>query len=82
MLGEDVDSHQAALVPQLAVTEEGLTVVYEGVSLLVVQVLQLVYVILAFRLAFSDVDIRQNLLDYTNLREQTEQGNNHHGCNK
>lgn len=62
-------------------TEEGLTVVYEGVSLLVVQVLQLVYVILAFRLPFSDVDIRQNLLDYSNLSEQKEQENYHHSCN-
>lgn len=50
-------------------TEQRLTVVYEGVSLLVVQVLKLVYVILAFRLPFSDVDIRQNFLDYSNLRK-------------
>lgn len=56
-MGEDINSHQAALVPQLAMTEEVLTVVYQGVSLLVIQVLQFVYVILAFRLPFSDVDI-------------------------
>lgn len=48
-------------------TEQGLTVVYEGVLLLVVQVLKLIYVILAFRLPFSDVDIRQNFLDNSNL---------------
>lgn len=38
-LGDNVNSHQAALVAQLAVTEEALTAVYERVSLLVVQVL-------------------------------------------
>lgn len=38
-LGDNVNSHQAALVAQLAVTEEGLTAVDERVSLLVVQVL-------------------------------------------
>lgn len=67
LLSEDINSHQAALVPQLAMTEQGLTVVYEGISLLVIQIFKLVYVILAFRLPFSDVDIRQNFLDYNNL---------------
>lgn len=65
-------SHRATLVPQLTMTEEGLTAVYEGVPLLVVQILQLVYVILAFRLPFSHVDVGQNLLDYSNLRDQKE----------
>lgn len=60
-------SHRATLVPQLTVTEEGLTAVYERVPLLVVQILQLVDVILAFRLPFSHVDVGQNLLDYSNL---------------
>lgn len=65
-------SHRATLVPQLTMTEEGLTAVYEGVPLLVVQILQLVDVILAFRLPFSHVDVGQNLLDYSNLCDQKE----------
>lgn len=65
-------SHRATLVPQLAMTEEGLTAVYEGVPLLVVQILQLVDVILAFRLPFPHVDVGQNLLDYSNLCDQKE----------
>lgn len=64
--------HRAILVPQLTMTEEGLTAVYEGVPLLVVQILQLVDVILAFRLPFSHVDVGQNLLDYSNLCDQKE----------
>lgn len=62
-----VNSHRATLVPQLTMTQEGLTVVYERVPLLIVQILQFVYIILAFRLPFSHVDIRQNLLDYSDL---------------
>lgn len=65
-------SHRATLVPQLTMTEKGLTAVYEGVPLLVIQVLQLVYVILAFRLPFSHVNVGQNLLDYSNLCDQKE----------
>lgn len=62
-----VKSHRATLVPQLTMTQEGLTVVDERVPLLIVQILQFVYIILAFRLPFSHVDIRQNLLDYSDL---------------
>lgn len=67
-----VNSHRATLVAQVAVTKQGLTVVYEGVPLLIIQILQFVYVILAFRLALSCVDIRQNLVDDSDLRYSKE----------
>lgn len=63
-----VNSHRATLVAQVTMTKQGLAVVYERVPLLIIQVLQFVYVILAFRLALSRVDIRQNLLDDCDLR--------------
>lgn len=63
----DVNSYRTTLVAQLTVTQQGLAFVYEGISLLIVQILQLVYIILAFGLSFSYVNIRQNLLDYCNL---------------
>lgn len=62
-----VNSYRATLVPQLTVTEEALTVVYEGVPLLFIQIFQFVYVILALWLPFPYVDIRQNSLDYSDL---------------
>lgn len=62
--------HRATLVPQLAVTEQGLTVIYERVSLLIIQILQFVYIVLALRLPFSHVDIWQNPLDNSDLGNQ------------
>lgn len=39
----------------------------------VIQILQFVYIILTLRLPFSYVDVRQNLLDYSDLdRQRTE----------
>ena len=67
-----VNSHRATLVAQVTMTKQGLAVVYERVPLLIIQVLQFVYVILAFRLALSRVDIRQNLLDDCDLRNSKE----------
>lgn len=64
----DPDSHRATLVPQLTVTKQRLTVVYERVSLLFIQVLQFVYVVLTLRLPFPHVDFRQNLLNYSDLK--------------
>lgn len=61
------DSYRATLVPQLTVTQERLTFVYEGVPLLFIQVLQFVNIVLTLRLAFPHVDFRQNLLDYCDL---------------
>lgn len=48
-------------------TQKCLTVIYEGVPLLIVQKLQFVNVILALRLPLSHVDIAQDLLDYSDL---------------
>lgn len=62
-----IHSYRAALVPQLAVTQKCLTLIYEGVPLLIVQKLQFVNVILALRLPLSHVDIGQDLLDYSDL---------------
>lgn len=61
------NSHRATLVPQLTMTEQDLTVVYERVPLLFIQVLQFVDIILTLRLPFPHVDIRQNVLDYADL---------------
>lgn len=63
----NLNSYRAALVPQLTMTQEALTVVYERVSLLFIQVLQFVYIILALRLSFPHIDVRQNFLDYSDL---------------
>lgn len=48
-------------------TQKCLTLIYEGVPLLIVQKLQFVNVILALRLPLSHVDIGQDLLDYSDL---------------
>lgn len=71
--GVEANSYRATLVAQLTVTQQSLTVVYERIPLLIVQIFQFVYIILAFRLSFSDVNVRQNLLDYSNLGNQKEQ---------
>lgn len=65
--GIKANSYRATLVTQLTMTQQSLTVVYERIPLLIVQIFQFVYIILAFRLSFSDVNVRQNLLDYSNL---------------
>jgi len=65
--GSNPNSHRATFVPQLAVTQQDLTVVDERVPLLIIQILQFVDVILTLRLPFSHIDLRQNLLDYSNL---------------
>lgn len=64
------NSYRATLVPQLTMTQEDLTVVYEGVPLLFIQIFQFVYVILALWLPFPHVDIRQNFLDYSDLDDK------------
>lgn len=73
--GVDGNSYRAALVAQLAVAQQGLAVVNERIPLLVIQIFQFVYIILAFRLSFSYVDVRQNLLDYSNLCKSKEPQN-------
>lgn len=64
------NSHRSTLVPQLSVTQEALTVIYERVPLLIIQILQFVNVVLALRFPFSYVDIRQNFLDNNDLDNQ------------
>lgn len=55
-------AHRAALVPQLAVTQQALALLDQRVSLLVVQILQLVDVVLALGLSLLHVDVRQHAL--------------------
>lgn len=48
-------------------TQKCLTFIYERVPLLIIQKFQFVYVILALTLSLFHIDIRQNLLDYSDL---------------
>lgn len=51
-------------------TQQAFTLLDERVLLPVVQILQLVDVVLAFRLALLHVDVRQNTLDNGDLNTQ------------
>lgn len=64
-------AHRAALVPQLAVTQQALALLQPRVPLPVVQVLQLVDVVLTLGLALLHVDVGQNSLDDGDLRIRT-----------
>lgn len=51
-------------------TQQALALLDERVSLPVIQILQLVYVVLALRLSLLHVDVRQHTLDDGDLNTQ------------
>lgn len=63
-------AHRAALATQLPVTQQAFTLLNARVFLPVVQILQLVNVVLAFRLSFLHVDVREHTLDDGDLNTQ------------
>lgn len=67
-----VCTDRAALVAQFPVAQQALALLDVWVSLPLVQELQLLLVVLALRLAFTHVDVRQHLLDYGDLNTHTD----------
>lgn len=61
-------TYMAVLVLQLPVAKQHFARFDSWVSLLLVEVLQLVNVILTFRLPFLQVDVREDSLDYGDLQ--------------
>lgn len=62
------DTHMSTFILQFPVAQQHFACFNSRVLLLFVQILQLVNVILAFRFAFLQVDIRENSLYYQYLK--------------
>lgn len=56
-------AHRAALISQLPVAQQAPALLHERVLLPLFQVLQLLDVVLALRLSFLHIDVRQNTMD-------------------